>query len=196
MADVQVKGLAELQRALDELPAKIEANIMRGAMRAGAKVLAKGAKANVAAIRDTGLLQDDIRYGAQLDSKAGQVYGYVRAGGHGGAFYAHMVEKGTAAHFIRVKQEARPTRMTRRGVKAYSIGTINKMVKRGSLTIGGSFVGASVSHPGAKKKPFLRPALDMHATAAVEAMREYIRQRLATKHGIDVPAPVDPEAEE
>ena len=54
---------------------------------------------------------------------------------------------------------------------------------------------AQVQHPGAKKKPFLRPALDLQGQAAVEAVREYIRTRLATKHGIDVPAPVDPAAE-
>ena len=35
-----------------------------------------------------------------------------------------------------------------------------------------------------------------HAMAALEVMREHIRKTLARKHGLDVPAPVDPEAEE
>jgi hypothetical protein len=79
-----------------------------------------------------------------------------------------MVEHGTAAHIIR----ARPP---------------NKMLAIGV---------AAVHHPGAKKRPFLRPAMDAQGQAAIERMREYIRTRLATKHGIDVPAPFDPEAEQ
>ena len=58
MSDVKVKGLAELQAALDGLPAKIEANIMRGALRAGANVIRAEAKGTVA--RHSGALADMI----------------------------------------------------------------------------------------------------------------------------------------
>lgn len=194
MSDIVIKGLAELQRALDTLPARIEANIMRGALRAGAKVLAAEAKQNIHNI--SGNLALSVRYGCKVSKVEGKVTAYVRAGGKGQpGWYAHMVEKGTAAHWIRVKMEARPSRMTRRGEKAYSIATLNRMAKRGSLMIGGRFIGASVAHPGARKKPFLRPALDMRGQAAVERMREYIRTRLSNKYGLDVPAPIDPQAE-
>jgi HK97 gp10 family phage protein len=170
MADAQIKGLAELQRAMDQLPAKVEANIMRGAMRAGAKVVAKAAASNVHSV--SGELAASVRFGAKLDRRNGRVSAYIRAGGKskkGGpaVFYAHMVEKGTAAHIIKARP---PNRMLAIGV-------------------------AQVQHPGARKMPFLRPALDSHGFEAVEAVREYIRARLADKHGIDVPAPVDPEAE-
>ena len=37
MTDIEVKGLAELQKLLDELPARIEANVVRGGLRAAAK---------------------------------------------------------------------------------------------------------------------------------------------------------------
>ena len=47
MTDINIKGMAELKRALEQLPAKLEANVMRGAMRAGAKVIADAAKDNV-----------------------------------------------------------------------------------------------------------------------------------------------------
>lgn len=171
MSDTQVKGLAELQRALDQLPAKVEAAIMRAAVRAGAKVVAQAARANVHSV--SGQLAASVRFGASPDKKAGKVVGYVRAGGragkkHPGAFYAHMVEHGTAAHVIRVRPPG----------KALALGV------------------AEVQHPGARKAPFLRPAMDQQAFAALEAMREYIRKRLATKHGLDVPAPVDPAADE
>jgi|GEM_PF-403677 len=190
MSDVRIKGLAELQRALDTLPAKIESNIMRGAMRAGAKVIATQAKSNI--ISRSGELARGISYGVKLDRRAGRVMSYVRAGGKGrDGWYAHMVEKGTKRHLISVREDLKPSRMTRRGLKTYSISTMNKMLHSGSLKIGGKFVGASVMHPGARKKPFLRPAMDSRAQAAVEAVREYIRTRLASKHGIDVPGPDD-----
>lgn len=171
MSTTEVKGLADLQRALDSLPAKIEANIMRAAIRAGAKVIAQAAAANVHSV--SGTLAESVRFGARPNAKEGKVVGYVRAGGKGkkgkaSAFYAHMVEHGTAAHVIRARK---PNRMLAVGV-------------------------AKVQHPGSKKKPFLRPAMDVHHQAALEAMREVIRKRLATKHGIDVPAPVDADAEE
>jgi HK97 gp10 family phage protein len=171
MSDVKVKGLAELQKALDTLPAKIEANIMRAALRAGAAVIAAEAKQNVNSV--SGDLAASIRFGAKLNRRAGGVEAYIRAGGKAKknrktVFYAHMVEQGTAAHIIK----ARPP---------------NKMLAIGY---------AQVQHPGSRKRPFMRPALDRQSDAAVRAVGEYIRHRLATKHGIDVPAPIDPEAEE
>lgn len=165
MADtVQIKGLAELQRALDTLPAKIEANIMRGAVRAGVKVIAEAAAANAPV--QTGSLKLDFNVGTR--SKAGMVTGRLVVGrgrkSKGGtkkaAFYAHFVEFGTKPHRIKA----------RRG-KALAIGV------------------SAVNHPGARPKPFLRPALDAKAQASVEAVAAYIRKRLADKHGIDVPAP-------
>ena len=188
MSDITIKGLPELQRALDTLTAKVEANIMRGALRAGAKVIAAQAKENVHSI--SGGLAYSVRYGAKLDKRNGRVLSYVRAGGKGSdGWYAHMVEKGTKRHLISVRDDLKPTRITRHGLKAYSIGTVNKMMHSGSLRIGGRFVGASVMHPGARKMPFLRSAMDSRAQAAVEAAREYIRARLSSKHGIDVPGP-------
>lgn len=175
MADVNIKGLAELQAALAQLPVKMENNILRGALRAGAKVVAKQASANVHQV--SGALAESVRFGCKVDRAGGRLTAFIRAGGRGKkgsakggknpAFYAHMVEGGTVAHLIKAKA---PKRMLAVGV-------------------------AQVQHPGAKKKPFLRPALDLQATAALEAVREYIRNRLATKHGIDVPGPVDPQAE-
>lgn len=173
MSETTVKGLADLQRALDELPAKLEANIMRGALRAGTKVLATEAK-RLAPVGPpstenqrfyggrTGLLRDSIRIKTKM--RRGRVTASVTAGGKtkdgGDPYYARFVEYGTAPHVI-----------TARRVRVLAIGV------------------HSVQHPGAQKKPFMRPALDTMHVAAVEAVREYIRNRLATKHGINVPAP-------
>lgn len=172
-----VRGLSQLKAFLDALPVKLERNIMRSALRAGARVVLPVARANIRS-RD-GALAASLKAGSS--SKGGQVRGYVRTR----LFYARMVEYGTRAHYIKINASARPTRMTRRGVRAFSIGTINKMVNRGSLVIGGAFVGESVSHPGAARRPFLRPALDTQAGAALMAVGEQIKKRL-TKEGLDV----------
>lgn len=146
--ELHVSGLSELDRLLKELPAKIEGNIMRGAVRAGAKVMEARAKELVPV--DDGDLRDSIKVRAK--SKRGQVSATVRAGGKK-AFYAHMVEFGTARHFIKPK-------------------------KRKSLFFAG-IAREVVDHPGTSPKPFMRPALDNSQREAVDAAAAYIRARLA-----------------
>lgn len=150
--DVQVKGLKELALALEQLPNNVQNNVMRGALRAGARVMADEAKATATFIDRSGLLRKTIQVTASL--KYGVIKAHVTAGkrevGKRRAFYAHMVEFGTAAH---------------------------RIGKRGG------------THPGAKAKPFMRPTMDRKSEAAVAAVREYIRARLATKYGIEVPGP-------
>lgn len=168
MSETQVKGLAELQKALDELPEKIAANVMRGAMRAGAKVLADEARLQAPVL--SGELRDTIRHAAKIEN--GVAIGYVRAGPRGGknlskadakkGWYVRFVEFGTAAHIIKARK---------------------------GKTL---FLGVSkVNHPGATKKPFMRSALDQGAGRALAAVAGYIRKRLAAKHGINVPDPED-----
>jgi len=179
-SSVEISGLAELDKLLKELPAKIEGNVMRGALRAGQKTMMSAVKDKLRQNRSfkTGALEASIRIRFNRKSvKRGWINSYLIAGS-ADAYYAHMVEYGTAAHFISVKKEAAPSRMTRRGIKSYGIGTINKMVKRGSLMIGKNFIGQSVSHPGAKPKPFMRPAFDASNQQSIEAIANYIRIRL------------------
>ncbi|MFT0532267.1 HK97-gp10 family putative phage morphogenesis protein [Castellaniella hirudinis] len=172
------KGGAELQKFLDTLPAKVERNIMRSALRQGANAIKKAAQENVRNV--SGDLAKSVRVSGS--AKGGQVAASVKVN----AFYAHMVEFGTAQHFIKVSEEAKPTRKTRRGPKKVSVGTVNKMVARGSLVIDGRFAGASVLHPGAAPKPFMRPAVDEKTGEAIQAIGNQIRKRL-TKEGISTP---------
>ena len=148
VSELHVSGLSELDKLLKELPAKIEGNIMRGAMRAGAKVFADRAKQMVPV--KSGQLRDSIKVSTR--SKRGRVSATVRAGGKK-AFYAHMVEFGTARHFIKPR-------------------------KRKSLFFAG-LAREVVDHPGASPKPFMRPALDGGQVEAVNAAADYIRKRLA-----------------
>lgn len=54
----------------------------------------------------------------------------------------------------------------------------------GPLALSGGVV-AGVEHPGIRPRPTFRPALDAKATEAVIAMGNYMKNRLATKHGLD-----------
>ena len=154
MSEVHVTGLADLQKFLDALPAKVEKNVLRGALRKGMNQVKPAAVAGVHSI--SGLLAAGLKVGTR--AKGGTVYATLKATGKH-AYIARWVEYGTAAHTITAKD-------------------------RKSLSLGGVFF-QSVQHPGARPKPFLRPALDQQANAAVVAAAEYMRERLATKHGLD-----------
>jgi HK97 gp10 family phage protein len=160
MSEIRVKGLAELQAFLDKLPQKIETNIMRGALRAGAKPVLEAAKQNApeGEPSDTnkrrynlysGALRDSLRLSARIDRRKGQVVARVVAGGKSkksGAdvFYAIMAEFGTKPHKI-----------------------------------------GSGEHPGViNPKSYMRPALDSEANSALFAVGDYIKNRLATRHGL------------
>lgn len=173
MSEIHVTGLADLQKFLDTLPVKVEKNILRGALRAGANVIKADAKANCPVGQPSaenvrlyggyaGALRDSIRSGTS--GKGGKAMAYIRAGGKNAktkadVFYAHMVEWGTSAHLIQAG-------------KGGALSFLNLFVK-------------SVNHPGMRAKAFMRPALDHQAGAAVVAAAEYMKARLATKHGLD-----------
>jgi HK97 gp10 family phage protein len=180
MADVHIKGLSELQKFLDQLPAKIERNVLRGALRAGARVIMAEAKRLVPVSAPTsenkklyggyaGALRDSLR--VTTKSSGGRVTSSIKAGGKvkGGAdiYYAHMVEYGTKAHLISIRGSGR--------------AAARANYRFGSLVIGQRFVGPVVEHPGARPRPFMRPALDNMAEAAVITAAQYMRERLATK---------------
>lgn len=156
MADfVNVKGLEELQKFLDQVAPNVEANIMRGALRAGMSVVKPVAQNNVHSV--SGELAKGLRIGTR--NRGGVVTSNLRATGPHGPV-AHLVEFGTRPHNISAK------------------------VKGGWLSFMNIF-RKIVAHPGTKPKPFMRPALDSMATEAVIASAEYVKKRLATKQGFE-----------
>lgn len=158
---INFKGLRELGQALDTLPDKLQVNVMRGALRAGARVILNDAKSRVPV--KSGRLRDSLK--VSTSGKGGEPKATVRTR----EFYAPFVEYGTGAHKI----VAAP-----KGVLRF----LDEAV-------------AVVDHPGTAPKPFMRPALDAQATAAVVAAAEHMKKRLANKHGLDT-ADVQIEAEE
>lgn len=195
MSEIHVTGLADLQKFLDTLPAKVAANVMRGALRAGAKVIEADARAKCPSapsgfrffgLRSQGLLRDSIRVSTRI--KGTTISSSIKAGGKWkgvNIFWVNFVEWGTNAHLISVQESEKNTNL-RRSVKLgmmvkESMTTINRRV----LQIGNTFIGPTVSHPGSKPHPFMRPALDSQAQNAVVAVAEYMKKRLATKEGLD-----------
>lgn len=155
--DHNIAGGSELDALLQTLSVKIERNILRSALRAGANVLKEEAKTNVPI--ESGDLRKSVRISTR--AKRGVVTASLRAG-DAKAFYWHFVEFGTAAHHIKSKNGR-------------------------ALSFAGVLAGF-INHPGARAKPFLRPALDAKADQALEAVGMQIRKRL-TLEGINTLAP-------
>lgn len=152
--EVRIKGLRELNSFLQQLPPKMEKNVLRGALRAGSRVVAE--EARLRAPEKTGLLRQGIK--VSTGGKGGTVIAKVKVTGKH-AFIAPWLEFGTAAHAITAK-------------------------KGGWISFGGVFA-KSVQHPGIQPRPFMRTALDAKAQPAVIAAAEYMKRRLATKHGLE-----------
>lgn len=152
MEIIGVSGLKELNRKLLRLPDRIERNIMSSAVRAGANVIKK------LALRNLALSTRSFSFDPKKDiivrkSRAPKGTTMFKVGPPRRKFYLAFKEHGTDPHPISIKDK--------------------KMLYDGSV-----FRGKSVWHPGQKREPFLRPALDEGARAAVEAMAQRIRQRL------------------
>lgn len=180
MAEAHVKGLSELQKFLDALPAKMEANLMRGALRAGGNVIKKNAKGRVHVL--SGRLARSFRVSTR--NRGGVVTASIKAGPPDMPNLALWVEYGTKPHYISVSDKEKPvnisaSRKAGRTIRS-SMTTVNRIV----LKIGRWFVGPTVHHPGATPRPFLRPAMDTQAGAALVAVGEYIKKRL-TKAGLN-----------
>mgnify|MGYP000095970482 CR=1 FL=1 len=151
MLETKINGLDDLQKLLEQLPVDVERKILRGALRAGQKVVLEQAKASIHNV--SGELTDSLRISTRK-GKNGKISARVIAGNKT-AFYAHMVEFGTAKHLIKPKN-------------------------RKSMLVAG-MMREVVNHPGAQKKPFMRPAADAAASEGSQAMaafKDYMQRRI------------------
>jgi hypothetical protein len=155
VSDVAVTGLSDLQALLDTLPAKVEANLLRAAMRKGANVILKEARGNLAASGsvDTGVLAKGLK--VSTNRSGGTVTASVKARGEH-AYIANWIEYGVAAHGVKKGAD-----------RSKGTGQDGKL------------------HPGFTERPFLRPAMDTRAADALLAVGESLKERLATKQGLD-----------
>lgn len=184
--DEVVQGGRETQDLLDTLPGKMQKNINRAGLRAGAVVFLAEVKQRIP------VASGDLRDSARVTTRArgAEVSASVKVG-NSVAWYAKQVEYGTRPHYIKVSDQdrgpgRRKGRKGRPGTRETlaSISTVNRRV----LQIGANFVGPSVHHPGARARPFMRPTADNKLPEAIAAITKKIRERL-TKQGLNSPAP-------
>ena len=114
---IKLKGGPELLLLLDELPKNLERNVIRGGLRAGAKVIQQQAKANVP-VR-TGKLKKAIGIGTRVEGS--KLSSYVKLRGTG-SYVGLFIEYGVAPHLISVSDADKPVRETRRGRRAGANG--------------------------------------------------------------------------
>lgn len=169
------QGMAELERELATLSKGMQGQALRGAMRAAAAPVVKGAKANspsrsvkkaltsiVAVTRNSAIT---ARIGAKRGSPGGRIL--------------HLVEKGTRPHIITARDGgilAIPHKITlRRRFAQYDAGTV---------------FGREVKHPGSKPRPFFqqalpenRPEAERKFTSALRQIVDKMRLRMLQKRG-------------
>jgi len=163
-----VKGRSEVKRYLAQLPEEIERKLLRGAARAGGKVIMDEIAEETPS--------DDVRDNLRMRSQAGDGRIVVKIDVKPGwaRSVAIWLEYGTDPHFITVDDSQR---------QGMTANRINKLGKAGTLVIAGKPVGATVHHPGARPHPTFRPALDRKEAEAVAAAQSYINSRV-TRSGI------------
>lgn len=166
-SEIKITGLKELEEALKTLPAKIEKNVMRGAIRSGLNEMGSIAKSNLAAGGHvvSGNLQKSIRVSFKRKSERfGWMRGHLLAGDKK-AWYSHIIEFGSGSFYAGKGNASKKA--------PYEI----KPKNRKSLFFAG-LMKELVIHPGVKPSPFMRPALDSGSNKAIEAFAAYIRKRL------------------
>ncbi|WP_347271802.1 HK97 gp10 family phage protein [Rhizorhabdus histidinilytica] len=159
------KGRAEVRRYMRETVPTDLMKVLRGAGRVAGNVIADEA-------RDRSI-SDEVSEAVQVkvSVKDGKITVWIHVKGRmtGPAGIAVWLEYGTSPHFISVDDRQRQGMSARR---------INELGRQGSLVIQGQFVGDTVHHPGARRHPFLRPALDLKIREAVAAAQTYINTRV------------------
>lgn len=164
-----VRGRSSVSRYIAQVPTKV-VRLLGGAAKAGATIIADEAKARTQSAEVAGSIKVRVKSGPE------RVVAYIETRGKG-AYLAPWEEYGTAPHLISVSD------VDRGGM---TVGRINQLNKQ-SLMIGGSFVGPTVQHPGARAHPFLRPSLDIRGADAVTAAQQFINTHVS-RAGISVPA--------
>jgi len=154
---VKIEGLAELDKILKQLPAKIEGKIVRGGLNAASRVIRDAAKSKAPV--DDGDLRKSIRVSSKIDRRRGKITSKVTAGNKE-VFYAHFIEYGTASYYTGTGDSVR-TSYNIKGPLKTSFGVFE-----------------SVKHPGIRPQPFMRPAFDQNVDKAVIAFRQEIVKRL------------------
>lgn len=162
-----VKGQRDVRQYIENLPRELEKKVLRGAARAGGKVVLEEARArSISSEVDEALIM-------KTRAQDGRILVTITVAPGWAFSVGTWLEWGTEPHFISVDDNQRD------GMSVRRINRLNKDGKMGSLVIGGQFVGDTVWHKGAQAHPFLRVALDIKEAEARAAAQSYISSRIA-----------------
>lgn len=167
---VQLKGLKEVERALKGFEPAVAKRALRGAVMAGAKVIADDAEAQVPS--GTGGTRPAGRKGRRgaraivrrvrpLTAAGVQTVNITFAKAR---WYLKFLELGVGSHLITLRSK----RMSGAANTAKSLGTPAS-----------GFFGAKVRHPGTPRRPMLRRALYAKQGQAMAALADELRTRVA-----------------
>jgi len=176
------RGGAAARQRMAQLPEKIIEQLLPGAARAGADVIAEDAKDRLGSKKaDSGgrevLIAEAVKVRVKRDGT--KVRARILLEGPG-AYVGRWLEYGTAPHFISVDDEVRQGMTARRINTRLAAGDDDL---KATLLINGKPVGRSVFHPGAKPEPFLGPALATREADATAAALAHVL-KVATRKGL------------
>ena len=177
MTAMRLQGAAEIETLLKLLPGKVAKKVVVSALRQGGNVIAKQAKTNLQSHGSvvTGALAASIKTinvrnpsqgSAQVKvGIVGKKLSVVRPGETkprriGPGTYAKWVEFGTGEHRIEANGKT----------LAWDAG-------------GSTAFARTVDHPGAKAKPFIRPAVDTKGAAAAQKVVAAAAKGIAREAG-------------
>lgn len=163
----KISGLKELDAKLRDIAPKLQAKALRGAASAGVRVIRDDARQRVNSRakygpllpgeKRIGGLRDAIRFTTSVKPATGlaiaKVFVSIKR-----AWYGRLVEGGTKAHIIKAK-------------------------KAKALRLPSGIYALSVKHPGSTPKPFMQPAANTKAQAAVAAVTAKLKLFFDTYHG-------------
>jgi hypothetical protein len=169
----QSRGRDAVARYIRDIPRTVEEKVLVGAARAAGRVIADEAEDQSVSqeVSDNITVRTKASDG-RITARIGVKPGWARSIGI-------WLEYGTTPHFISVD----PSQL--QGRSAARINRLEKTAKAeggtgpaASLVINGKFVGETIYHPGARRMPFLRTALDSKEAEAIAAAQAYINSHL------------------
>lgn len=169
MADRYVKGLDETLAVLSAFPQKMERAALRQGMTAAAAVVRDEARLRVP--RQSGKLARAIRSGSPRRLADGVYSISVRVSGNDHAFLGLFFEYGVSPHYITAGDGDLSARKLTQSVRRAGSSDVADQ----ALVVNGSYVKGAILHPGFAPKPFMRPALDIKAEEAVDALAAKIK---------------------
>jgi HK97 gp10 family phage protein len=159
---IKLEGIEELKRLIEKALLNHKENEVRKVMAKGAKLLVEEAKRNVAGNDsvDSGVLRDSIQI---LPKWKGDPLGiYV-----GPRIKRRRRKKGETG---KISDSPFYAAWVEYGTNPHNLGYKGKFVS-----------GKGASHPGARKKPYMRPAYDTQGQAALNAAIDELKKLIESK---------------